>query len=85
MEREMQSVVWYRAAQKCGTELKKELIHSRMISVNCYETDTERHVRRRRFDGQREPYRNAPHGCIQSEFTGEVKALIGKAAGRISI
>jgi hypothetical protein len=34
--------MWYRAAQKGATELKKELIHSRKIVVNCYETDTER-------------------------------------------
>jgi hypothetical protein len=33
--------MWYRAPQK-GAALKKELIHSRKISVNCYETDTER-------------------------------------------
>jgi hypothetical protein len=34
--------MWYRAPQKGAAGLKKELIHSRKISVNCYETDTER-------------------------------------------
>ncbi|MBA4422724.1 MAG: hypothetical protein C0390_06420 [Syntrophus sp. (in: bacteria)] len=34
--------MWYRAAQKGAMALKKELIHSRKIIVNCYETDTER-------------------------------------------
>jgi hypothetical protein len=33
--------MWYRAPQK-GAALKKELIHSRTISINCYETDAER-------------------------------------------
>jgi hypothetical protein len=30
--------IWYKTAKKRG-ELKKELIHSRKITVNCYETD----------------------------------------------
>jgi hypothetical protein len=34
--------MWYRAAQKGAVALKKELIHSRKIIVNCYESDTER-------------------------------------------
>ena len=34
--------MWYRTAQKGATVLKKELIHSRKIAVNCYETDTDR-------------------------------------------
>jgi hypothetical protein len=34
--------MWYRAAQTGDAVLKKELIHSRKVIVNCYETDTER-------------------------------------------
>lgn len=33
------TALWYRAAQKEVLALKKELIHSRNITVNCYETD----------------------------------------------
>jgi hypothetical protein len=36
--------VWYRNAEKRRGKLKKELIHTRTIKVNCYETDEDRLV-----------------------------------------
>jgi len=130
--------VWYRGAKNGGKVLKKELIHTRTISVNCYETDEERLVVEGKLTDERHfPYvlhalnqkRDAglmhhitltmeltiprmdilsikaempvipDTGCtdvkaavqrlagrrIQPGFTGEVKALFGKAAGCIHL